>query len=110
MNKQEPRVEEVREAIAQLSVCHDTTEGYGFNLMDKDIEQILSIKDKDGKPMLGIISDDQRLPKLPKDYHSEMIIKGKIGYLLTGEGTAYLECQQDMLASNFRKLIIVEAH
>jgi hypothetical protein len=32
----------LREELALLSVCEDTTEGYGFNLSDKDIETILS--------------------------------------------------------------------
>ena len=80
------RVEEVREAIANI-----------FKpaiLAEHAIDQILSLKDKDGKPMLGIISDDQNVTEWKlKD------IRDELGNAL------YRVATQDMVEANFVKLI-----
>ena len=118
----EPRVEEVREVIAEF-ICNQVADTYSdidftweqlSKLEQGDFieyaNQILSLKDKNGKPMLGIINPDwslpdqwgkvayERLKALLEDHNiKEHWLDSVVG-----------ETQTDMLASNFRRVIIVE--
>lgn len=62
----ETRVEEVRDKlfgyIADCAMELRDSDIRQVKLIDDYMDLILSLKDKDGKPMLGIISDDQSLP------------------------------------------------
>ena len=100
------RVEEVREEITYMLWQREYPElvwSKGRDTMQKQrcrklAGQILSLKDKDGKPMLAILSEDQGLPKY---------ISARLAYSTIGEAEilAIDKAQQDMLASNFAKII-----
>ena len=86
------RVEEVREGMEDI--LEDTEREKNKS---NAVTRILSLKYKDGKPMLGIISDDQGVTEWKlKDVRDEL---GNAVYVLA---------TQDMLASNFRRVIIEE--
>jgi len=100
------RLEEVRKNIEEVLVkarqARVKSNGIAnfilYALSQEDItDQILSLKDKDGKPMLGIISDDQSLPCRDDEYNN-----------INTKPPEYRYAINDMLASNFRRVIIEE--
>ncbi len=88
------RVEEVRRRIWSLAYEYRHQKGIPPIPIE---DQIISLKDSNGKPMIAILSDDQSLPKTnpPEDrMRSRLTIP-----------SATIIVQRDMLAANFRRVI-----
>ena len=86
------RIEEVRLKVLKISYkiyCRKLPLEHLFD------ELLKNLKDKDGKPLLAILSDDQSL--------SEYDFTNTPTYFESGYNIA----QQDMTNSNFRRVIIV---
>jgi len=72
------RIEEVRKEIAKVIVRIIKADRTGKQTEVDAVDQILNVKDKDGKPMLAILSDDQRPPmEATKDNANIAIVRGE---------------------------------
>ena len=109
--QEQARIEKVREAIRTVLI-HLVIRDADAITADEAMDRIFKLKDKDGKPMLGIISDDLSLPT-DKGVHIGFKAKPELTMSAQKEIVetaimAYKQAEADMLASNFRRVIIME--